>query len=148
MSQEVRSQPWVQSLQELVAALPGLFTDRLELLALELNRAGRGIVQIVALVLMVAILGVTAWLALCGGIALTLVALGLSWPLAMLAVLLVNLALGWAAVVRIRHLVAAVDLPATRRHLVFGAGAEAAASGHLHAQPLTTTPEGRPHDPA
>ncbi len=142
----MRSAAWTQSLQDLIAALPGLFTDRLELLALELNRAGRGIVQIVALVLLAAILGVTAWLALCGGTALALVALGLSWPLAMLAVLLVNLMLAWAAVVRIRRLVATLGLPATRRHLVFGAGAgaEAAGSGQVHAQPLTTSPEGRP----
>lgn len=141
MSEDLRGPPWVQTLHDLAAALPGLVTDRLELLALELQRASRDIAQIVALVLAAAILGVTAWLALCGGIALALVALGLSWPVGMLAVLLVNLMLGWAAVVRIRRLLAHLGLPATRRHLVFGAGAAEASGGHLHARPLTQTPE-------
>lgn len=140
----MRHQHWVQSLQHLVSALPGLFSDRLELLALELHRAGRAIGQIVTLVLLAAILVVTAWLALWACIALTLVALGLSWPMAMLPMLLVNLMLALAALAWIRRLVATVDLPATRRHLVFGAGAEAAASGHLQLQPLTTPPKGRP----
>lgn len=144
MSEDARSQPWGRSLRGLVQALPGLFTDRLELLALELSRAGHGIVRIVALVLLAAILAVTAWLALWSCIALALVALGLSWPLSMLVLLLVNVTLALAALVRVRSLVATLGLPATRRHLVFGAGAEAAASGHLQAQPLTTTPEGKP----
>ena len=142
MGEDLRRQPWVQSLRDLIAALPGLVTDRLELLALELHRAGRGIVRIMALVLLAAILGVTAWLALCGGIALALVALNVAWPLAMLAVLLFNLLLAWAALARIRRLVAALGLPATRRHLVFGAGTEAGAGDHVPAQPLTTV-EGR-----
>ena len=144
MSEEVRGQPWLQSLQALVATLPGLVTDRLELLALELNRAGGAIVSIVALMLLAAILGVTAWLALCGSIALALVGQGLSWPLAMLAVLLANLVLAWVALVRMRRLMATVGLPATRRHLVFGAGAATPASGHLQASPLATPTEGRP----
>jgi uncharacterized membrane protein YqjE len=136
---QTRSQPWGRSLQDLVAALPGLFGDRLELLALELQRAGRSLVRIVLLMLLAAILGVTAWLALCGGIALVLVALGSSWPLATLAVLLVNLLLAWAALARIHRLVATLGLPATRRHLAFGAGAEAVASDPLLA-PLPAAP--------
>ena len=144
MSEDLRSPPWVQSLRDLVSALPGLFTDRLELLALELHRAGHGLVRIVTLVLLAAILAVTAWWALWVGIALALVALGLSWPLAMLALLLVNGVLAWATLLRIRRLVSTLGLPATRRHLVFGAGAEAAASGHPPAQPLRTPPEDRP----
>jgi len=82
-----------------MAALPGLVSDRLELLALELHRAARGMVQIMALVVATAILGTTAWLVLCSGIGLTLVALGLPWPLALLAVLLFNLALACVGVV-------------------------------------------------
>lgn len=141
MSQHLRSQPWVQSLQDLAAALPGLVSDRLELLALELHRAGRGIVQIVVLVLTVAILGACAWLAVCVAIALAVVALDLSWPVAMLAVLLVNLVLGWAAMARVRRLLANLGLPATRRHLVFGAAATTSASLHPHARPLSSAPE-------
>lgn len=123
MREHPPGQRWVESIQDLVAALPGLVSDRLELFALELQRAGRGIVQILALVLAAAILGVTAWLALCGSVALALVAVGVSWPVAVLAVLLVNLALVWVALARVRRLLARLDLPATRRHLVFGAPA-------------------------
>jgi hypothetical protein len=127
-----------------MAVLPGLVSDRLELLALELHRAGRSMVQIMTLVLATAMLGITAWLALCGGLGLTLVALGASWPLALLAVLLVNLALAWAAVSRVRRLLANLGLPATRRHLVFGADAADAAGVPLHRPPFTSMSEGRP----
>ena len=141
MSQDLRSQRWLQILQDLVAALPGLVSDRLELLALELHRAGRSIVQIVVLVLGAAILGVGAWLALCVGIAIALVALDLPWPVVMLVVLLVNLALGWAALARVRHLLANLGLPVTRRHLVFGAAAAASANLHPHPRPVSRQPE-------
>ena len=141
MNQDLRSQRWLQILQDLVAALPGLVSDRLELLALELHRAGRSIVQIVVLVLGAAILGVGAWLALCVGIAIALVALDLPWPVVMLVVLLVNLALGWAALARVRHLLANLGLPVTRRHLVFGAAAAASANLHPHPRPVSRQPE-------
>lgn len=59
MSEDLRSQPWVRTLQDLMAVLPGLVSDRLELLALELHRAGRGLVQIMAPVVATAILGAT-----------------------------------------------------------------------------------------
>ena len=144
MSEDPRSQPWVRTFQELMAVLPGLVSDRLELLALELHRAGRSMVQIMTLVLATAMLGTTAWLALCGGLGLTLVALGSSWPLALLAVLVVNLALAWVAVLRVRRLLADLGLPATRRHLVFGADAADAAGVPLHRQPFTSMSEGRP----
>ena len=124
--------------------LPGLVSDRLELLALELHRAGRSMVQIMTLVLATAMLGTTAWLALCGGLGLTLVALGSSWPLALLAVLVVNLALAWAAVSQVRRLLANLGLPATRRHLVFGAEPVGAAGVQAHRQSFTSMSEGRP----
>jgi hypothetical protein len=127
-----------------MAVLPRLVSDRLELLALELQRAGGSLVQIMALVVVTAILGATAWLALCSGLGLMLVAMGLSWPLALLAVLLVNLALAWAAVTRTRRLLVNLSLPATRRHLVFGAKAPDDAEIPLHFQTFPGGPEGRP----
>jgi len=143
VSEGLRSQPWARTLQDLVVELPGLVSDRLELLALELHRAGQGMVQIMAFVLATAVLGTTAWLALCSGLALTLVALGLSWSLALLAVLLVNLALAWVAVSRVRRLLANLGLPATRRHLVFGADAADPAGVPLNRQPITSESGGR-----
>ncbi|MDH4390708.1 MAG: phage holin family protein [Aquabacterium sp.] len=122
MNDDARHQAWARSLQDLLAMLPGLVSDRLELLALELQRASRSLVQILTLVLVVAVLGSTAWLALCGAAGLALVVLGLAWPLALLAVVLVNLLLAWAAMAQVRRLLARLGLPATRRHLAFGAG--------------------------
>jgi uncharacterized membrane protein YqjE len=144
VSEDPRSQPWVRTFQALGATLPGLVSDRLELLALELHRAGRSMVQIMTLVLATAMLGTTAWLALCSGLGLTLVALGLSWPLALLAVLLVNLALAWVAASRVRRLLADLGLPATRRHLVFGAEPADAAGAQLHRESFTSVSAGRP----
>lgn len=134
MREDLRGQPWLRTFQEVMAALPGLVSDRLELLALELHRAGRSLVQITALVLVASLLCTTAWLTLCSGLALVAVALGLSWPLALLLVLVVNLALAWAAVWRVRQLLTHLGLPATRRHLVFGAGAQP------HTQPTGEKP--------
>jgi Putative Actinobacterial Holin-X, holin superfamily III len=144
VSPDPRSQPWVRSLQDLVAVLPGLLSDRLELLALELHRAGRSLVQIMALVLATAILVTTAWFVLCGGLSMALVAQGLSWPLALLAVLPVNLLLAWAAMSRVRGLLANLGLPATRRHLMFGAEAALTAGVQLQRPPFTSSSEARP----
>ena len=141
MSQDLRSQPWLHSLRDLLAALPGLVSDRLELLALELHRSGRGIAQIVVCMLTAAILGASAWLALCVGSAFALVALGLPWPVAMLAVLLLNLMLAWAALARVRFLLSHLGLPVTRRHLVFGAAVAVPAGHHPHMRPVGRTPE-------
>ena len=113
MSDDLSGQPRVGCLQEVMAALPGLESDRLELLALELQRAGASLVPIMAQVVVTAILGATAWVALCSGLGLLLVAKGLSWPLALLTVLLVNLALAWVAVTRARRLVVNLGLPTT-----------------------------------
>jgi len=142
MIENPRRQPWVRTVQDLVAVLPGVVSDRLELLALELHRAGRGMVQIVALVLATAVLCATAWLALCTGLALILVELGLSLPWALLVVLVANLLLAWAALSRVRHLLVSLGLPATRRHLVFGAAARSAAGAPLPPQPFTGNSEG------
>ena len=139
MSENLRGQPWVRTLQDLLAALPGVVSDRLELLTLELQRAGRRMLQILALVLATAMLGATGWLALCSGLGLLLVEQGLGWPLALLVVLLLNLVLAWAAVSRMRRLVGTLGLPATRRHLLFGAGAADEADRGLQRQPFTAT---------
>jgi uncharacterized membrane protein YqjE len=145
VSEHHRSQPWSRSLQELMAALPALLSDRLELLALELHRAGRSMVQMTALVVATAVLATTAWLALCLGLGLALVDWGLSWPLALLAVLLVNLGLAWMAVSRARRLLGSLGLPATRRHLSFGAEAGPGPGAQLHRQPFNSSrSEGMP----
>jgi len=113
------------SLRELAQDLQGLVSDRLELLALELQRAGQALGQIVMLIVAAAILGLTAWLALWLSVAGALMALGLDWPWAGVAVLLVNLLACVLALSRVRTLLPKLGLPATRRHLTIHAQAGA-----------------------
>ena len=112
-----RSESLTESLQALLHELPGLVSDRVELFALELARAGSALARIVAWVVAIAILGVTAWLALWAGLVIALVGLGVHWALALLPVLLINLAAVLLAVSQIRQLATRLSLPATRRHL-------------------------------
>lgn len=108
----------LRQLQDLLQDLPGLVGDRVELLLLELQRAARALVQIVALGVAAAILGVTAWLLLWAGAIRLLMLAGLSMDGALLVALAVNgLALG-VALQRLRRLLPELSLPATRRHLL------------------------------
>lgn len=108
---------WLATLQSLLQELPGLVSDRIELLSLELQRAAQVLAQIVALIVAAAILAVTAWLALWGGVVMALIAAGLHWALASGIVLVLNLGASWWAVARIRTLAPLLKLPATRRQL-------------------------------
>ena len=107
----------LQTITGLCRELPGLISDRVDLLALEMRRAGSALMQIAALVVMASLLAVTAWLALWGALVGLLVSLGLHWALALLLVLLVNLGAAWWAISRVRSLAPSLRLPATRRHL-------------------------------
>jgi hypothetical protein len=109
----------VDAVQSLLRELPGLVSDRVELFALELGRAGSALARIVAWVVAIAILGITAWLALWAGVVLGLISLGVNWALALLPVLLINLAAAFVALGRVRQLATRLTLPATRRHLMF-----------------------------
>ena len=113
-------QGWIEALRSIWQELPGLVSDRVDLLALEVQRAGRALAQMVAMVVAAAILGVTAWLALWAGIAVGLVELGLHWSLSLLLVLALNAVTAVLAVMRLRSLLPLLRLPATRRHLAPG----------------------------
>lgn len=113
-------QGWIEALRSIWHELPGLVSDRVDLLALEVQRAGRALAQMVAMVVAAAILGVTAWLALWAGIAVGLVELGLHWSLSLLLVLALNAVTAVLAVMRLRSLLPLLRLPATRRHLAPG----------------------------
>lgn len=97
--------------------LPGLLIDRIELLSLELNRAGLALTRIIVLAVAAAIFVATAWLSLWGGLVAALVALGLHWGLALVVALLLNLAAAVLALFRASQLTPLLKLPATRRHL-------------------------------
>jgi hypothetical protein len=107
----------LDSLQALLHELPGLISDRVELFALELARAGRALARIVAWLVAIAIVGVTAWLALWAGVVVGFIQLGLHWALALLIVLAINLVAVIVGLKQVRGLATRLSLPATRRHL-------------------------------
>ena len=90
----------------------------MDLLSLELQRAGKALAQIVVLVVAGAILGITAWLVLWGAIVVALVSLGMPLAVTLFLVLAINLGAAAWALLRVRKLVPSLGLPATRRHLM------------------------------
>ena len=109
---------WMHTLGEIWTALPGLLNDRIELLSLELQRAGSALAQVVLLIVVGGILGVTAWLLLWAVIVGALVDAGWHSALALSAAMGVNLAAAAWAGLRARRLLPLLRLPATRRHLM------------------------------
>lgn len=105
----------------LLSELPGLVSDRVELLSLELQRAGLALLHITCLGLVLTVLGMAGWLIVWALVMIGLVAAGLSWAMALGVALLVHALLGWWAVNRIRRLLPSLGLPATRRQLMFRA---------------------------
>jgi len=125
-----------QQLQQLLRELPHLLGDRVDLLALELERAGRALARIVVLIVAAAVLAVTAWLAAWVVVFMALLTVGLP-PIAALAiVLLINAITAWLALARAQTLVGLLSLPATRRHLTVARGRE----------PPPDSTNGAPHD--
>lgn len=106
-----------QAVGALFADLPGLLTDRVHLLALELRRASSALGQMVALSLLAAILFATAWITLWVGLAEAFLAVGLAWPWIVLLVLFVNLSAAVWALTRVKALAPLLALPATLRRM-------------------------------
>ncbi|MEO5735703.1 MAG: phage holin family protein [Rubrivivax sp.] len=106
-----------QLLLSLLQELPKLVGDRVELLSLDLRRASSALGQITGLVVVLAILGVTAWLLIWGGVLVALVMVGLPPEAALLLGIAINLLGMWFAVSRIRALVPKLLLGTIRKHL-------------------------------
>lgn len=107
-----------QAVRALLADLPGVLTDRVRLLALELRRATIALGHVVALALLAAILFATAWTAMWVGIAAALVKVaGLAWYWVALLVMFLNLGAAVLALLRIKALAPLLALPATLRRL-------------------------------
>lgn len=106
-----------QLLLSLLRELPMLVSDRFELLSLDLRRASSALGQIIGLVVVLAILGVTAWLLIWAGVLVLLVMIGLPREAALLLGILINLLGIWFAIARIRGLVPKLLLSSIRRHL-------------------------------
>lgn len=99
--------------------LPGLFSDRVELFSLELQRAGQALLHIVALGMALAVLGMTTWLVLWSLIITGLMLAGVHWLLVFVGALLAHVLLALWVVHLIKKLLPMLRLPATRRHLMF-----------------------------
>jgi len=113
--EEIASLP--KAIGALLADLPGILTDRVRLLSLELQRATNALGQMVALGLLAAILVATAWLAFWLGLAAAFLALGVAWPWIVLLVLFINLSAAVWCVMRVKRLAPLLALPATLRRL-------------------------------
>jgi uncharacterized membrane protein YqjE len=130
----------IELAREVLHDLPGLIGDRVELFSLELQRAGRALLKVLALTVAAAILGVTAWLAIWSiGVGL-LVAAGWHWAAANGLVVLINVGAAAWAVMRVRRLMTHLSLPATRQHLSLGSG-----STRHPAPPSEPTPQHEQH---
>jgi uncharacterized membrane protein YqjE len=101
----------------LLSDLPGLLSDRVHLLSLELRRATNALGQMVVLGLLAAILFATAWLTLWVGLAAAFLAVGLAWPWVVLLVLFINVSAAVWALLRVKALAPLLALPATLRRL-------------------------------
>lgn len=144
----------LQMLRALVKDLPGLLSDRVHLLSLELKRAGLALGQMVALGIVATMFAVTAWLALWIGLAAAVIHFGLPWGWAWALVLALNLIGAFVVVKRAMALVPLLKLPATMRRFSMpppspGPGAlDARAQAATHASamhpPMTAQPEPRP----
>ena len=113
-----------KAVSALFSDLPGLLSDRVHLLSLELRRASNALVQMVALGLLAAILFATAWITLWVGLAMAFLAVGLAWPWIVLLVLFINLSAAVWAVLRVKALAPLLSLPATLRQLTAAAVTE------------------------
>ena len=107
----------LQTLQALWLDLPGLVSDRVHLLTLELKRAGGALALMLGLVIGAAVLASTAWIALWVGIAAALLHWGLAWGWVFLIVLVLNLGGALFALLRAKSLAHLLTLPATVRRL-------------------------------
>jgi hypothetical protein len=103
-------------LQELWKELPGLVDDRIDLLLLELRRAGGAAVQMLMLGVAAALFGLAAWVACWVGIAWGLLAWGLHWGWVVTLVAVFNALAAALALLRASKLVPLLEMAASRRH--------------------------------
>ena len=105
----------------------GAVVDRVRLVLLELRLAGLTLVQLVIYAVIVAVLVVTAWLALVGGVVAAFMSAGVHWAFALGIAICVNLVV---AALLVRSMIRKVDrigLPVSLRR--FGHPANPAAKG-------------------
>ena len=109
--------PVLATLLALWRDLPGLLSDRVLLLSLELKRAGKALAVMIGLIVAAGVLAGTFWVALWVGITAALLQAGLAWGWVLLIVLAINLAGIAYALLRAKSLAHLLTLPATVRRL-------------------------------
>jgi hypothetical protein len=107
----------LQMMRSLWRELPGLVSDRVQLLALEFRRAGQTLAMVIALGLAAVILLATAWLALWVGLAMALASTGLHWGWVCALIVLLNGGVACWAALHAKARLPLLALPATLRHL-------------------------------
>lgn len=129
---------------DVVHELPGLISDRVTLLSLELHRASRAFAQLAVAGVLALLFGATAWFMIWGGITAGLIEAGLHWAWAIAIAVVVNLLGAWLAVRRAIALAPRLALPATLRHMTLspraGDGLDADTTTSMPMDPL----DGRP----
>lgn len=112
--------------QRLLQDAAGAVSARVHLLALELRRARDVLPRIIALLVLAAVVALTAWLAFWAGLAMVLVDAG--WPPAwtLAAIVAVNALLAGLLAWRAVAMVPLLALPATLHHLTVGRPGRAA----------------------
>ena len=123
----------LQPLLDLLGELPGLMSDRVQLLALEVRRAAQALARMMALAAAAALLLTTAWLALWAGLAWAALQAQTPWVVVVVAVVAVNAGAALLALRIAVQLARLVALPATVRHLTADASALSPEERVLHA---------------
>lgn len=140
--------PILQQASALWRELPGLVSDRVELLTLELKRAGGALALMLVLGLAATLLAMTAWGLLWALAVSLLVQFGAPLWGALLIALTVNAAAAVLLVWRLKALLPQLDLPTSRRHLQFSPSPSPATMPQPHGDRAPTNPpSGVPHDP-
>jgi len=93
------------------------FSARALLVELEAKQAAWSAAYMLGFAVAAALLGVTAWLILIGGLMTAAIRLGVPWWIVTLVALIVHAGATWLLVARIRNLVGNLTFAATRRSL-------------------------------
>lgn len=108
---------FLEALGSLWGDLRGALTERAKLVALELRLAGMNLLRLVIYAVIVAILVVTAWLGLMGGVVVGFMSVGLHWALALGLGIAINLAVAAWLVRSMVKMIERVGLPASLRSI-------------------------------
>lgn len=93
------------------------FSARAHLVELEAKQAAWSAAYMLGFAVAAALLGVTAWLLLIGGLMTAAIRLGIPWWVATLVALVLHAGAAWLLVARIKNLVGNLTFAATRRTL-------------------------------